>query len=67
MNRIYKVIVLNETVLVRAASRADAIRHIMHRSIDATVATQEDLVRLSSTGHVVVNTAKVDAQGGTQP
>ena len=50
MNRIYKVKVLNEEVLIRAGTKGAAIRYAMASTCEAVVASQEDLVRLTAKG-----------------
>lgn len=53
--RIYYVEVDNAVELIRAQSKAQAIRHAAEGHITAEVATQDQLVTLARSGMVVVD------------
>ncbi len=61
MSRIYKVKVLNEEVLIRASTKGSAIRYAMSSAVEAVVASQEDLVRLTAKGVGVQDVPKKGA------
>ncbi len=54
-NRIYLVIDKNTGIerLIRAASRAEAVRFVARTSLESKAASQDDLVRLLPSGTVI--------------
>ncbi len=60
MSRIYKVQVKDsqERSLVRAESKAGALRHIAEKTMEAEVATQDDLVKMVAAGVKVEDAGK---------
>jgi len=48
--RIYRVQFNSTSLLVRASNKNTAIRHVVSQNIQADVATQDDLVKLTAAG-----------------
>lgn len=53
--RIYKVINDQDVWLVRASTRSQAVSHVAGKTMNVSVATQDDLVNALSMGVTVVN------------
>ena len=53
--RIYKVTSQSGTYLVRASTRSQAVAHVAKDEINATVATQDDIVSLMQDGRKVID------------
>lgn len=58
MPRIYTVGYGQETRLVRAANRGQALNHVAHRIIKVQVPTQDELIELVSKGALIESALK---------
>lgn len=60
--RIYRVISRHGDKLVRAASQAQAIRHVVANSYTAKVATQDDILSMLESGCKVLDATKDESE-----